>query len=86
VMAARILPVYSGRMMRQPVLLSGMVWALFGGAALRSTAELLGGYEGGWAMAVAAGGLLSTGAFTVFAMGLLGSCFRQRDGAPGAAA
>jgi hypothetical protein len=77
-MAARILPGYSGRMMRQPSLLAGLLWTLFVGAALRSGAELLGGYESGWSMAVAAGALLSSGAFTVFALGLWQSSLQPR--------
>ncbi len=69
-MAARILPGYSAVMMRQPALLAGLLWTLFVGAAMRSGGELLGGYEGGWAMLLAAGATLSTAAFTVFAIGL----------------
>jgi hypothetical protein len=85
-MAARILPGYSARMIRQPVLLSWLLWTLFVGAALRTGAELVGGYQGAWAMALAAGALLSTGAFTVFAIGLGNTCVLQRGSVPRAAA
>jgi hypothetical protein len=77
--AARILPGYSGQMMRQPRVLTGLLWTLFVGAALRSAAQLLGGYEGGWAMLMAAGATLSTGAFTVFAIGLWQSSLHHRE-------
>jgi hypothetical protein len=78
-MAARILPGYSGHMMRRPTLLTGLLWTLFLGAALRSGGELLGGYQSAWAMVLAAGALLSTGAFTVFAIGMWQSSFPQHD-------
>lgn len=70
VMASRILPGYSGWMLHRPRLLGGMIWSLFAGAALRGTAELLGGYRPGWGVGVALGGALAVGAFTVFAVGL----------------
>jgi hypothetical protein len=69
-MAARILPGYSGLMARRPRLLAGLVWTLFVGAAVRATAELVGGYTPGWSAAVGLGGLLGTAVFTVFAIGL----------------
>jgi hypothetical protein len=47
-MAGRILPGYSGLMIRQPRLLAGLLWTLFVGAAMRSGAQLLGGYDGAW--------------------------------------
>jgi hypothetical protein len=78
-MAGRILPGYSGLMIRQPRLLAGLVWTLFIGAALRSGAQLLGGYEGGWGMLMAVGATLSTAAFTVFAIGMWQSSFHRRE-------
>jgi hypothetical protein len=69
-MAARILPGYSGFMMRRPRLLSALVWTLLFGAALRGGAELVGGYAPGWGLAVALGGMLGVGAFVLFAFGL----------------
>jgi hypothetical protein len=78
-MAGRILPGYSGLMIRQPRLLAGLVWTLFIGAALRSGAQLLGGYEGGWGMLMAVGATLSTAAFTVFAIGMWQSSFHHRE-------
>jgi hypothetical protein len=69
-MAARILPGYSGVMMRHPRLLGGLVWALFAGATLRVGAELMGGYSPGWGALAALGGLITTVAFTTFAVGL----------------
>src|SRR5205823_4577719 len=48
VMAARILPGYSGYMLRRPRLLALLIWTLLAGAALRFVAELLGGYAPGW--------------------------------------
>jgi hypothetical protein len=69
-MAARILPGYSAHMLHRPRLLAGLVWTLFVGALLRSGAELVGGYGAGWGLLVALGGLLGTGAFFVFAVGL----------------
>lgn len=69
-MAARILPGYSGQMTRRPRLLAGLVWASFAGGLLRAGAELVGGYAAGWGALVALGGLLSAGAFIVFALGL----------------
>ena len=79
IMAARILPVYSGWMVRHPSLLSGLLWTLFVGAALRSGGEMLGGYAGVWAMAVGTGALMSTGAFTVFAVGLWHASSQPRE-------
>jgi hypothetical protein len=70
VMAARILPGYSGYMLHKPRLLSGMVWTLLAGAAIRFVAELLGGYALGWGALVALGGTLGVAAFVVFAIGL----------------
>jgi hypothetical protein len=69
-MAARILPGYSGHMARRPLFLRGLMWILFVGAAVRSGAELFGGYGPGWSMMVALGALLSVGVFTVFSIGL----------------
>jgi hypothetical protein len=69
-MAARILPGYSGHMMRQPELLSAMMWMLIIGAALRFVAELFGGYGPGWGALVALGGTLGVVAFIVFGVGL----------------
>jgi hypothetical protein len=45
-MAARILPTYSGYMLRRPRLLAALVWALLVGATLRGGAELIGGTAG----------------------------------------
>ena len=81
-MAARILPGYSGRMMRQPRLLSAMMWTLLIGAVLRFVAELFGGYGLGWGALVALGGTLGVVAFIVFAVGL----WRASGRAPGLAA
>jgi hypothetical protein len=69
-MAARILPGYSSQMMRQPELLSAIMWTLLIGAALRFVAELFGGYGPGWGALVALGGTLGVTAFVVFAVGL----------------
>lgn len=69
-MAARILPGYSGQMMRQPLLLSAMMWTLLIGAALRFVAELFGGYGPGWGALVALGGAMGVAAFIAFAVGL----------------
>jgi hypothetical protein len=77
-MAARILPGYSGYMVRRPRLLAGLVWTLLLGAALRGGAELVAGYAPGWGAAVALGGTLGVGAFVVFAVGL----WRTTGGAP----
>jgi hypothetical protein len=71
VMAARILPGYSGWILHRSRLLPGMVWTLFVGAALRLGAELLGGYAPVFGPLVALGGSLAVVAFTVFAVGLL---------------
>lgn len=69
-MAARILPGYSGYMTQRPRLLSALVWSLLAGAALRGGAELVGGYAPGWGVAIALGGTLTAGAFVIFAVGL----------------
>jgi len=69
-MAARILPGYSGQMMRRPTELSAMMWMLLIGAAIRFVAELFGGYAEGWGALVALGGMLGVAAFVVFAVGL----------------
>jgi hypothetical protein len=69
-MAARILPGYSGYMLHRGRLLAGMVWSLLLGAALRGGAELIGGYSSGWSVLVVLGGTLAVGAFVVFAIGL----------------
>ena len=69
-MAARILPGYSGYMVKRSRLLGALVWSLLAGAALRGGAELVGGYAPGWSAAVALGGTLTAGAFVVFAVGL----------------
>ncbi len=70
VMAARILPGYSGEMLHRPRLLAGLVWTLFAGAALRFAAEFAGGYAPGWGALSALGGTLGVAAFLVFAWGL----------------
>jgi hypothetical protein len=75
-MAARILPGYSGQMMRHPQLLSAMMWTLLIGSALRFVAELFGGYGPGWGALVALGGTLGVTAFVVFAVGLWGASGR----------
>ena len=69
-MAARILPGYSGSMLHRPRLLAALVWSLLLGAALRGAAELIGGYSPGWSLLVAVGGTLAVIAFTAFAFGL----------------
>jgi len=69
-MAARILPGYSGSMLHRPRLLAALVWSLLLGAALRGAAELIGGYSPGWSLLVAVGGTLAVVAFTAFAFGL----------------
>jgi hypothetical protein len=69
-MAARILPGYSGYMLHRSRLLAALVWSLLIGAALRGGAELVGGYSPGWSLLVALGGTLTVIAFTVFAVGL----------------
>jgi len=69
-MASRILPGYSGDMMRHPRLLAALVWALLVGAALRSVPELVGGYASGWGSLVGVGGTVGTLAFVVFGVGL----------------
>jgi len=87
VMAARILPGYSGYMLHRPRLLAALVWTMLAGAALRFVAELLGGYAPGWGGAVALGGTLGVVAFVVFAGGLWRATGRAPAlglGAPGA--
>jgi uncharacterized protein involved in response to NO len=69
-MAARILPAYSGYMLYRPRLLSALVWALLVGAILRGGAELIGGYGSGWSSVVGLGGLLAVIAVVIFALGL----------------
>jgi hypothetical protein len=69
-MAARILPGYSGLMVRRPGLLAAMMWTLLVGAGVRFAAELFGGYSSGWGALVALGGTLGVAAFVVFAVGL----------------
>jgi uncharacterized protein involved in response to NO len=69
-MAARILPGYSGSMLHRPRLLSALMWSLLLGAALRGAAELIGGYSPGWSLLVGVGGTLAVIAFVVFAFGL----------------
>ena len=70
VMAARMLPGYSGSMLPRPQLLAALVWTLFVGAALRFAGEFLGGYSPGWGALVALGGTLGVVSFSVFAVGL----------------
>lgn len=70
VMAARILPGYSGYMLHRAGLLAALVWSLLAGALLRFAAELIGGYAPGWGAIVAIGGTLGVVAFVVFAVGL----------------
>jgi hypothetical protein len=69
-MAARILPGYSGYMLHRARILAGLVWSLLLGGALRSGAEMIGGYSSGWSLLVALGGTQSAIAFTTFAVGL----------------
>jgi uncharacterized protein involved in response to NO len=69
-MAARILPGYSGYMLHRSRLLGALVWSLLVGAALRGGAELVGGYSPGWSLLVALGGTLAVVAFTAFAVEL----------------
>src|SRR6266568_4817110 len=69
-MAARILPGYSGYMLHRPRLLGALVWSLLIGAALRGGAELVGGYSPGWSSLEALGGTLAVVAFIAFAVGL----------------
>jgi hypothetical protein len=78
-MAARILPGYSGLMMRRERQLAILIWALFAGAALRVGGELVGGYAPGWGALVALGGLLAAAVFVHFAIGL----WRATGRAPG---
>jgi hypothetical protein len=70
VMAARILPGYSGHMLHRPRLLAALVWTMLSGAALRFGGEFLGGYTPGWGAVTAVGGTLGVAAFVVFAAGL----------------
>jgi hypothetical protein len=70
VMAARILPGYSGYMLHRPRLLAAMVWTLLLGAALRFAGEFFGGYGPGWGALAALGGTLGAASFVVFAFGL----------------
>jgi hypothetical protein len=70
VMAARILPGYSGEMLHRPRLLAFMVWSILVGAVSRVLAELVGGYAPGWGAIVALGGSLAVCAFVMFAVGL----------------
>lgn len=69
-MGARLLPGYASAMVRRPRLLAGLLWTLFAGAALRSSAELLGGYGPIAGPLAALGGALGAAAFTVFAVGV----------------
>ncbi|MDQ3811806.1 MAG: NnrS family protein, partial [Chloroflexota bacterium] len=69
-MAARILPGYSGYMLHRTRLLAMTMWVLLGGAGLRFGAELLGGYQPGWGAAVALGGTLGVVGFGIFATSL----------------
>jgi uncharacterized protein involved in response to NO len=69
-MAARILPGYSGQMLHRPRLLAALGWSLLMGAAVRGGAELVAGYASGWGSAVALGGVIGAVAFVVFAVGL----------------
>jgi uncharacterized protein involved in response to NO len=69
-MAARILPGYSGYMLHRARLLAALVWSVLVGAVLRGGAELIGGYGPGWNVIVALGGALAVMAFLVFAVGL----------------
>jgi hypothetical protein len=69
-MAARILPGYSGYMLHRSRLLGALVWSLLIGAMLRGGAELVGGYSPGWSILVALGGTLAVVAFTAFAVAL----------------
>jgi len=81
-MAARILPGYSGYMLHRSRLLGALVWSLLFGAALRGGAELVGGYSPGWSSLEALGGTLAVVAFIAFAIGL----WRSTARAPVAAA
>jgi hypothetical protein len=69
-MAARIMPGYSGYMLHRARLLAALVWSLLLGAALRGGGELIGGYAPGWNVLVALGGVLAVMAFVVFAFDL----------------
>jgi hypothetical protein len=68
--AARILPGYSGYMVRRPRFLAALVWTLLFGAALRGGAELVAGYAPGWGVAVALGGMLGVAGFLAFGAGV----------------
>lgn len=70
VMAARILPGYSGYMLPRARRLAGLVWLLLAGAGLRFVAEFVGGYMPGWGALAALGGSLSVLAFAIFAVDL----------------
>jgi hypothetical protein len=69
-MAARLLPIYSADVLRHPARLELTVDVLLLGAALRVGAELLGGYGPLSGPLVALGGMLTWGAFGLFAIGL----------------
>jgi hypothetical protein len=79
-MAARILPGYSGLMMRRQRQLAILIWGLFAAAALRVVGELIGGYGPGWGAVAALGGLVAAAIFIHFAIGL----WRATGQAPGA--
>jgi hypothetical protein len=81
-MAARILPGYSGSMLHRGRLLGGLVWSLLLGAALRGGAELIGGYSPGWSVLEAVGGTLAVVAITVFGVGLWRATSPARVAAP----
>src|SRR5205085_8644181 len=70
VMAARILPGYSGYMLHRPRLLAALVWTTLSGATLRFGGAFLGGYAPAGGAVVALAGTLSVVAFVVFAIGL----------------
>jgi uncharacterized protein involved in response to NO len=81
-MAARILPGYSGYMLHRPRWLASLVWSLLVGAALRGGAELIGGYHPAWNVLAALGGTLAVIAFTAFAVGLWRATGPQRPARP----
>jgi hypothetical protein len=69
-MAARILPGYSAAMIAHPRHLAMLMWVLLMGALLRAGGELIGGYNPGWNVLVAAGGILTVAGFLTFAIQL----------------
>ncbi|MCC6176275.1 MAG: hypothetical protein IT305_13295 [Chloroflexi bacterium] len=66
-MAGRILPIFSADVLRHRWLLPTIVWLAFVGALARVVGEWVGGYAPSVAPLVAAGGILGTLAFLIFA-------------------